>query len=262
MESEAQETQSEWRVVGPSWASVRDAFLSMKPLFLSAAAASVFLTAVTFYAPHFLGQRAGALAALPVILLRLLIVAPVAVAVHRFILLGERTSGIISLRPSYTRRFALWLLLFTLVGFGIVLFGSGLALMSFLGVAGKLSFIAIAVASLFFSILFVLVFPAIAVEEQSAGWRDRLSASWRRMDGHFWLFFGLSIVTVLPVFVLVMVTGMAVGILDVVAFHARPGTAPFDFALLILSNLSEILTAMLGAAVASRFYAHFRDQTV
>jgi hypothetical protein len=81
------------------------------------------------------------------------------------------------------------------------------------------------------------------------------------MDGHIWLFIGLSIATVLPVFVIMLVIGGAIGGLDVVIFKTHPGTTLLDFCAQALDDFSGILTAMLGAAIASRFYARFRDQT-
>jgi len=269
MDRAADENPSSWTVVGPAWASVRKAFLSMKLLFLSAALASLALSTFLFYGPGWIGgqSRLGlALAQLVIALLslflRLLILAPVAVAVHRFILLGERTPGIISLRPSYTRRFALWLWGFSLVISVVIGVGASLSLNFVLGAFGKLIFIISVVSVAVCSVFCVLIFPAVAIDEPSSGLRDRLGASWRRMDGHFWLFTGLSIATVLAVVLVVIVFAGALTAGDLLVLHDSSRKSLLAFGAQAGPDLANILTAMLGAAVASRFYARFRDQTL
>ena len=267
MEPAVDEGHSTWRVVGPAWASVRDSFLSMKTLFLSAVLASLILTIFAFFGPGWIGGPSRLTVVLfqiaiemLVLFLRLLILAPVAVAVHRFILLGEHTPGIISLRPSYTRRFALWLCAFSLAIFVVVIFGAALSLGSVLGAFGKLLFFVSLAAVTACSILFVLVFPSIAIDEPGLDWRSRLGASVRRMEGHFWLFIGLSLVTIFPVMLLGMLAAGTLGALEIFVFHDSSGKSLFDFGMRAGLDLTNILTVMLGAAIASRFYARFRDQ--
>jgi hypothetical protein len=258
---------STWTVVGPAWASVRDAFLSMKALFLSAALASLILSVFAFFGPDWIGGQSRLTAGLVqfaiavlALFLRLLILAPVAVAVLRFILLGEHTPGIISLSPSYTRRFALWLCAFSLAIFVFVALGTALTLSPVSGGLGKLLFFVSLIAAAVCSVFSVLVFPSIAIGESSLGWRNRLAASWRRMDGHFWLFVGLSLATILPVVLVVIVFAGTLGALKILVFHDSSGTSLLDFGMRAGPDLANILTAMLGAAVASRFYARFHGQ--
>ncbi|HWY61543.1 MAG TPA: hypothetical protein VNW15_06555 [Rhizomicrobium sp.] len=268
MEPTANEADSNWRVVGPSWSSVRAAFLSMKSLFLSAAFASLLLSAFAVFGPDWIGSQPRLTATLVqiaiavlVLFLRMLILAPVAVAVHRFVLLGERTPGIISLRPSYTRRFALWLCAISLAFFAVAALGAALSLSFVLGARGKLFFFVSLIAAIVCSVFSVLVFPSIAIDESSSGWRGRLGASWRRMDGHFWLFVGLSLVAILPIVLVVTVFAGILGAVEIFVFRDS-GKSLFGFGMQAGPDLANILTAMLGAAIASRFYARFRDQTI
>jgi hypothetical protein len=269
METAADEEDPTWAVVGPAWASAWDAFLSMKLLFLSAALASLVLSTFDFYGPLLIGGGQSrlrlALAQFAVtmitLFLRMLILAPVAVAVHRFVLLGERTPGIISLWPAYTRRFALWLCAVSLMFFVVVAVGASLSLQFVLGAFGKLVFFVSMIAAVVCSVFFVLIFPSIAIDEPSSGWRDRLGASWRRMDGHFWLFVGLSIATLLPVVLAVVVFTGGLAAVQIFVLHDSSGKS-LAFGMRAGLDLINILTAMLGAAVASRFYARFRDQTL
>ena len=56
-----------------------------------------------------------------------LILAPVAVAVHRLILLEQTTGGIISLRPAHTLRYFIWVFIFELCSRLVGLLQVGLA---------------------------------------------------------------------------------------------------------------------------------------
>jgi hypothetical protein len=180
---------------------------------------------------------------------RALFAAPVAVAIHRYILLGEKTSGIISLRPNYTRHFIGWLI-------GIQVLISGVLLLTGepKGPTALLAFIAVVLA-LVGSVWIAMLFPAVAVNESTDGFSERIEMALERTSGNFWLVLRSLILTFLPLVVaFVVFTIWYIGH-SIHGAHVPPSRAmeegPFSIALAPL----EILSIGLGAAVASWVFA-------
>lgn len=124
---------------------------------------------------------------------------PLAIAVHRFVLLGER-AGSYQLEPSEPRfrRF----FLFTIV-LQLLLDIPG----ALMGLAGKMSGLAAGVSGLAVFVLFVIaailalrtliLFPAIAVDAPGAEWSNAL----RDSKGHSWRVLFILIAASVPIFV-------------------------------------------------------------
>jgi hypothetical protein len=131
---------------------------------------------------------------LPTIIARAIVFAPLAVAIHRLILLDDVTTGFISLRPARTRRFILWLVLVQLI----------LMVPSFLRPSAQPSFatVALSVGLLVFSIVafvrLTLIFPAIAIESKNGSWET----IWHLTQGHFWRIVLPVLCVFLPFFVI------------------------------------------------------------
>ncbi|MES2256510.1 MAG: hypothetical protein V4559_15905 [Pseudomonadota bacterium] len=195
-------------------ASAWEAWAKMRPLVVSAMIASSIVGVGFALAEGVLGVRPrelslqnGALE-LAKAFAEAVIATPVAVAMHRLILKGEVTAGIISLRHSYHWLFLAWVCLFLLAQNVLI------ALAQSDSAFWLAAIVAIGVAFLW--LRSALLFPAIAIEEQSAGWWALLLASWRRMDGHFWLFIRallVALIWLLALVVLYLVVVVIMGLL-------------------------------------------------
>jgi hypothetical protein len=172
--------------------------------------------------------------------LRSLIFAPVAVAVHRFILLGEtRRFYFLS---AITLRFAAWIMALqslALILSWLILFATG----------------ATGLVPLLYLLLFALVicyiqtlplFPAVAVEESSANISARLETALERAENVFLLTVGTALVTLLPIIL--------------VRIIAARGFAKLAERLPLLAPLAQaaagLITLALLAAVLSYIYSY------
>jgi hypothetical protein len=234
--------------------SAIEAWSKMTPLVLSATLASVFLSAIFSLVQVRFGISvrdatwAGTLLAIIRTPFDAAIQAPLAVAMHRLILLGETTRGIISLKSRYSWRFFLWLYVIVLI--------STLLSWPFLAqnVAIKTVGAVLVVGIFVFCTRSALVFPAIAIEVPDSGWQDRLRVSWRQMDGQFWVFvrgmllafLALLLALVFPVVLVVTLANLIVGL---------PRAVVHD----IMAGLLRPAAIMVFAAIASWMYAWVRD---
>jgi hypothetical protein len=199
-------------IIGQALRSGRQAFVNMPLLFASAYGGLLLLAyleprlgydpAVSAQAPHkysVLAVIASACAEFTVYLLNTLCLAPVAVAVHRFVIRGETTRGVISPLPAHTQMFAFWLLILEAARIAASLPG---ALTSYADLAGVIVGFAGAFASLALIVATVrlaLMFPAIAIDSPDAGFLARARISWRRSKGHAWYIFWCETLTSLIV---------------------------------------------------------------
>jgi hypothetical protein len=175
---------------------------------------------------------------------------PLAIAVHRYLVLGEIPLEAYPLDPTlprFRRYFDLLLIptLLRYIGYIVCLFGESAS-----GAGLATSHVAQGVA---FIVLWrlVLLFPAIAIDARSAHCR---TAS-RALHGHGWSTFLDLFILLLPVFFLT-------NALD--AFILRPlSHSQFAFSAdPIVTGLSQTIWVMVFAAVSSRFYlriAHARE---
>ena len=154
-----------------------------------------------------------------VYLLSTLCLAPVAVAVHRFVILGETTKGVISPLPAHTQLFAFWLLVLEAVRIAVSLPGALTAFGNAGGlIAGLIAFVGagVAIALVVVTVKLALMFPAIAIDSPDAGFLARARLSWQRSKGHAWYIFWCETLVSLTV----AVPGLL--ILYVMRIHADP----------------------------------------
>lgn len=254
-----------------AWQSLFSAMRQMAPFFLTA---FLLLVAVSFvtsqlshllpftpadYARHLVKPGPVPLGGLLLLLafttvstvLSAIILSPVAVAMHRFILLGETRTGLYAI-TAISLRFAAWVALFrvTMQLFQMIqLLRPG---MTFVVSLINLGYWVLVLWTL-------LLFPAVAVEEPSNGAASRLDTALERTKGNFWLTFRAMFLTLVPlvlVMSLIVVGPMFKGGLnaarDPAADVARFGTWPY----LLWAGASGIALVALGAAAASWLYSY------
>lgn len=174
----------------------------------------------------------------------LVVMACVAVAVHRFILLQEITSGFGPLRHRYVWTFVGWL-----AGIGLLSVVIDIPMPLALRV---LALIPLAIVDIRLSLLF----PGVAIGAASGGVVDRLRESWRRTRGRVLSLLYATLVTILPLFGVVVVLVL----LEFLSFSisdwpdSAQGSAITGLIKLLLSSTSRIYGTMCGAAVASLAY--------
>jgi hypothetical protein len=253
--------------------SCTEAFVKMKPLFLSAAAISLALGFATFYVPNFqlsvftpkdvppasdIFARYSATRIIS-ILVWTAVSAPVAVAVHRYILIGQITPGFFSFRPQYTKSFFFWGAGLQVIAALLTIPPSLLLVNKYLAIIGSLAAFAFATLYLIVILHLAMIFPAVATEVPNAHWRIRIANSWKQMKGHSWLLIRAAIVAFSPWVFLYLVLWILFGGLRASQHHGDlQYSSRLGLALLIGSV--RIPFVMLGAAVASWLYAWIRQQ--
>ncbi len=238
------------RTVGRAWRSAGSALVRMPLAFVLTVAALVAMSG----ALQALGSGAavqmggdtigpttrGALATLLAIVLQSLLLAPLAIAVHRFVLLGERARRLPLVPLGRVLRFAGWL-----VALGIAVSLPGLFNLSPQPLA-KLAFSLLQIAIVVMTTRFALVFPAVAV--QPDGKPERLG--WRETSWQFWRIFTVLFLSGLPV-----IAVEALDLLWLTDFNVRPGApvpAGLDSPLQYGINAAvRTMGAALAAAAAS-----------
>jgi hypothetical protein len=234
--------------------SAIEAWTKMRPLVLSAALATAALGVARSFAQFRLGISPGDTTAAGIFLgffpvpIQAVVEAPLAVAIHRLILLGEVTPGIISLRWSYHWLFFAWL---CAIGFASTVLVDTIDL-----AGGGVITPVIAIPGIIFIVKSAMVFPAVAIAAPSGGWRERLLTSWRQMDGNSWLF----VRAILLAFLLLLPLALLIGLATVAA---RSVFLSDDVMRTIVTSglRGAILPAyiMMAAGVASWLYAWVRD---
>jgi hypothetical protein len=265
---EVRPTSSE--LAARSWKSLREAFTAMPVLYVASflaygllAIGFKFITAnparfaVMAHVPLALTAFIIYSAALYTIL-SFAVVANAAVATHRFILLDET-------QPKMGRlnlHFWLWLLfvdlILELLGIAVILDRKA---MPDSGLTVGIGF-ALRIARVVVAIHFAALFPSVAIGERAFSLRDRVKASWKRMDGNFWLFFWADILALLPIILpLILVT-----LSSLIYFRFEPADLPFmwkDTPAMIARGSFELMRfpiLMVQAAIASWLYAWVRPR--
>jgi hypothetical protein len=207
--------QSRWTPDGSAW--VRDA-LQRSPHLLSAVLSLFFAFG------------------------RTVVSACVAVAIHRFILLQQRASGLGPLAHRYTWMFVFWVVgldLFYLFAMLPIPVLPRLLLAVFLFVVGmRLS----------------LIFPAVAIDAQSSSLTDRVRTSWNRTRGKVILLFLAYVVAVFPFVIVFIVVGFVLTFASFIWSDTHPllGAELID---LLVKPFAVVAGAACAAAVASCAYS-------
>ena len=174
--------------------------------------------------------------------LRVFALAPLAIAVHRFVLLDER-SPLIPLTPAgRLLRFGGWLILLGLMNsLSSLLFPT-------LGpeLQPSLARLAIMVVTAVVGIRLVLVFPAIAVQTRATP----LSLSWSATRWQFWRIVGTLFVTFLP-------AGIVTWLILLLVARLGLTTTRWDTEWRVLAAIVAVFEVALGAAAASWLFVGY-----
>jgi|SRR5471030_1112588 len=207
-----------------------------------------------------------------------IIAAPIAVAMHRFILLGEVSHGPISIASRRTLKFFLWAASIQFIINTVNEIATWLVVSNYLpfhSLAG-LGFgmvaveVPLVVAIWIFLIYLALLFPALAIDEPVVGARARISTSMTQMRGHFWQFVGAILLTCAPItligtFITIVLLGrvtrpilhgLNAGKRDVWLYQMQNG---WFYVEKLLGALMTVLTVALAASVASWLYASISE---
>jgi hypothetical protein len=237
------------RIARQAWGSLFAAVWRMPLIFLIGMGLLAALEIGGGFASSFLPDTiARNLFAMMYAFAQLVILAGVAVPVHRFILLGE--SGM-HLYPALVLRSAAWLVPFYLLWMVLPMAGisSGdpvTSLMTMLNWASWIAFVWI-----------LLLFPAVAVGEESDE-RKRVETAIRRARGNFWLFLRSLLITLAPAFLALPVILLVMNFMQA-PLDAGPITAGTLWLVQAGGWAFLVLISALGAAVASRLYSHLTE---
>jgi hypothetical protein len=253
-------------VVRLTWRSVLAACGQMMPLFLVVALLNALIGAGERWSLDAVGAYTEAihagyglrvLAVSVVVLVGLVawavVLAPVAVAVHRLVLLEEVTPGLGAFFSPRIRRFAVWTFwLQVLIAVAwLPVEVSGYFLVR----------VAAAWGALFLLARTLLVFPMVAIDVPADFGMERVDKSWEMTRGRFWMIFGGLIVSIAPVIVIEYVPGLVASMLWSTAFIAEGVNAkasPLEELLVqigpVIGDFTEPFKIALAAAVASWVY--------
>jgi hypothetical protein len=183
------------------------------------------------------------------------ILAPIAVAMHRFILLGETRAHPLA-RPGVILHFAAWLTVLRLPP--LIVLASPLLPTLPLATYGAATLVlggGLTVLMLWLTLLF----PAIAVEDPATG-AARLETALERTVGNFWLVVRAIVIAFLPIFVLTVLTPLMLN--HAIQAGVRGDPAARDVLahitpwLVAFRSCIAALSAGLGAGVASWIYSY------
>lgn len=176
---------------------------------------------------------------------------PVAIAVHRHVLLGEIT-GRYRISPTNSRflRFFLFTIVFqflTLIPImlmGVVTMVSGWVAF----VLGLFAFFAFIIAVIF-ALRLLILFPAIAVDAPATAWRNALLDT----EGHSWRVLFIVLVAGIPSLLLYAPLKQLL--------QLQIGSSAAGMAILVIvRSVYPVLTIAVYAAIASRLYLAFSDR--
>jgi hypothetical protein len=104
----------------------------------------------------------------------------------------------------------------------------------------------------------LLLFPAVAIGEESDGPVKRVETAIRRGRGHFWLFIRSLLMTLVPLFLALLVIVLAIN-----ATQTSPNAAAITPVTLWLIQAGWwailVVTAALAAAAAAWLYSHLTE---
>ena len=250
-------------IASRSWQSFFLALRVMPRLFISAIILSAILAVIAFFVPAAILKHAHiapgstsfyVAVSIGLIILSSAIAAPLAVAMHRLVLLDQVTLGVISLGPRHTRLFFVWMTVLQLA-----YRASDAMLMPFKNslLFYNLLLIVSAIVMTVVSIHLAMIFPAVATEAPSENWRIRMAKSWRQMHGHSWLFFRAAVLAGMPL----VLAGLAI-VIPCIIFEETYGSLHNEYLFHLSPLYGDVLSAAvqplivaLGAAIASWLYA-------
>jgi hypothetical protein len=174
----------------------------------------------------------------------LVVMACVAVAVHRFILLQEVTNGLSPLLHRYSWAFVAWLI------------GVALTSAAFDAPMPWMVRVLAIIPLMIVDIRLWLLFPAVALGAVNNGAIGQLRASWRRTRGRVLSLLYASIVTFLPLFGIMIVLWLVELLVFGVSSQtdAAHGVTIAGLLMLFITSTGRVYLSMCGAAIASLAY--------
>lgn len=182
------------------------------------------------------------------------VLTPAAIAVHRFVLLGERAASyrLDPVNPRF-RRFFFFVVAFQLVVDVPSLMTLGLISQaqdpSWYVQASVLGLWVLIFAGLFLMLRSLVLFPAIALDAPGMGWRE----AFRATRGHNWRILVIAVATGIPI---------AIAYVLRLSFPDRPDEIVARGVIIsaILDTVWFMLTTVVYAALASRMFAALVDR--
>jgi hypothetical protein len=263
---------SGWEIASRAWRSVFQAMARMPVLFVSG-----FVLFLLLEVPALVMVNRVIMGGLPpwffyvAVVVRsiisALVTAPVAVAVHRWVLLNDFRPGAISWKPPYTRLFFLWALALHLVYIVVTLPTIRMtAEMVRSGItggrpnAGALLNIFLPLLMIVVSAYLALIFPDVAIGEPSASWVARAKASVARVRGNFWLLVRASILAFLPLIVIQIILTVTLNRGSSQAIFTMALFGPSFVVRTLTGGITDVLTVGLAAATVSWLYSWVRTE--
>jgi hypothetical protein len=263
---------SGWRIASRAWRSVFQAMARMPVLFVSAFVLFLMLQAFALVpVNHAVMQRlplwsffAGALVQN---IASALLTAPVAVAVHRWVLLNDVQRGGLSWKPPYTRLFFLWALTLHLVymvmSLPTMMFTAEMVRSGIVGkrpAPGILLNLLPVLAVMVVSVYLALVFPDVAIGEPSTSWIARMKTSAARVRGNFWLLVRAAILAFLPLIIIQIIEAFAETRVSGRVLVTMDLLSPATAARTVIGAATAVLGVGLAAATVSWLYSWARSQ--
>ena len=176
---------------------------------------------------------------------------PVAIAMHRFVLLGEvaQRYALAPSEPRFMRFFVFTVVYQLLIGVPGSLMSLAGKSETGLGVALALVFFALFVVAVIASVRLLILFPAIAVDARGAEWRNAMADT----KGHSWRVLFVMILATIPSLIVTM------PLYFTLAWPDGPGFSGGIF-LGAVQSVVSVLTLCAFAAIASRLFAAFANK--
>lgn len=238
--------------VKKTWISTWQAILAMPWLFLGVCA--VMICTSLLLDPH-VTDSTGQLKTVPTpckallwfgtLALQTALYGVLTIKTHRFVLIGEGTQPLLPLNGKPLGRYVLvWLgVTASMLVTGVVLF---LTMRSVRSLAIVI-YVPVIVVFVFVLTRLSLIYPAIAL-----GSRVKLRAAWNDSRGHMWSIFGVTIVTYLPLVILLVIFDIVIGTKSSAASE-HPGLAITA----IGQTLFNTVLFVIGAASLSWLYRRY-----
>ena len=197
--------------------------------------------------------------------LKAMVVAPLAVAIHRFILLDDLTPRL-SFTRAHTWLFFGWTFSLqistTLIAYGRLTYERHLAFDT-LSRAIQDLFASTSIVIWIITIYLAMIFPAVATDVPSAGPMQRIVTSLRQMRSNFWRFVGGAVLAELPLLIpILLITVLLQRMMmndyierGVAHAHVPLQTGGWFLAICLISGVETVAVVAVAAAVASWTYA-------
>jgi hypothetical protein len=177
-----------------------------------------------------------------------LLLTPAAIAVHRFIVLGER-AGVYRIEPANPRFRRFFLFAFIVEMMLSASFAVGVVMNLFSGIAAVFAGFILFVVAAILTLRTLILFPAIAVDAQGAEWINAIGDS----KGHTWRIFFAVVLVSIPV--------IAIGLLESIWLDGSAKPTALSLATLLpIQAASNVLGVIACAALASRLFMTLADR--